>query len=172
MQVDVAFSDRSINEVRKSGLTWLLIAYDIVSEFLPVLVIFSFPVAAVANLVREAQNPAPEWSSAAGLPIVSLIPATLVIWRFRRRQQRRRRKVTAGYPQLLTLDTSGIQTREHGGRRLFAGWQYYSGFKEGESVFLLRLARRGGYRAIPFDRLSIEAKGQLRAILLSHLPEL
>ncbi len=172
MQVEVAFSVRSIAEVQRTDLTWLVTSYEIVAEFLPVLIVFAFPIAAVFNLVRQALSPSPEWSSAAGLLIISLIPVSLVIWRFRRRPQRRRKRVTAGYPQTLILDSSGIETHEHGGRILFAGWQYYSGFKEGDSIFLLRLAGRKTYRVIPFDRLPLETKGQLRAVLLSYLREL
>lgn len=171
MQVQVAFSSRSINEVQRTGFTWLVTAFEVATEFFPVAIIFSFPIAAVVNLIRQALSPSPEWSSAAGLLMISLIPVSLVIWRFARRRQRRKEKVTAGYPQILILGSSGIETREYGGRVLFAGWQYYSGFKEGESIFLLRLAGRNAYRAIPFDRLPPETRGQLRAVLLSHLPE-
>jgi membrane protein implicated in regulation of membrane protease activity len=172
MQVKVAFSDQSIDEVQRVHFAWLMTTYEIVAEILPVGIVFAFPIAAVVNMVQQTASPAPEWSSAVGLLIVSLIPVGLVLWRFRRRQQRRRKKVAAAYPQTLIFNSEGIETYERGGRILFAPWRYYSGFKEGEFVFLLRLTRGFTYRAIPIDLLSLEARGQLRAVLLNYLREL
>jgi hypothetical protein len=172
MQVEVGFSDKSIDEVQRIRLAWLMSAYEIANEILPVAIVFAFPVATVVNLIQQAMSPAPEWSSAIGLLIISLIPAGLVVWRFRRRRQKRRKKVTSAYPQTLTFNSEGIETRERSGRITFAPWQSYLGFKEGKTLFLLRLARGFTYRAIPFDLLPAETQGAVRAVLLGHLREL
>ena len=124
------------------------------------------------QLSKTILRPVPEWSSALGLLIASFVPAGLAAWRFKYQRAKRRKILDSAYPQLLILGESGIETQERGGKVLFAEWGYYSGFRQGKSAFFLKMAGKRKYRTIPFDTLQLEQQGQMRAIILNHLPEI
>ena len=96
----------------------------------------------------------------------------IIIGALIKREDRKQLKLIAetGSAQ-MTLSDEGIGTVDAKGVRHFSPWGSYSQFKEGKTVFLLRLSTGKRYWPIPKDCLTELEAASLRSILLSHLPE-
>lgn len=97
--------------------------------------------------------------------------ALLLALMYLRRMSKIKKTLSGQLPTTITLDNNGINTVDAAGVSVFEPWSLYSSFRMGKLIAALTRADKKGFSAIPTDHLSPAESGQLRSILLSHLPE-
>ncbi len=87
-------------------------------------------------------------------------------------QNRRTQKALRAQPdEQLRLDDAGIAFTNAQGASVFEPWNAFTSFHEGKSIVSLARPGKAPARAIPTDTLTPTQTGELRSILLAHLPE-
>ena len=100
------------------------------------------------------------------------VPVVGFLW-FRHRDIRKATEMLAAVnPIRLSFDVDGIHTVEKSGASNFVPWGSFTGFREGQTVILLREAGSTQYRVIPKDTVSSIEVEQIRSAVRSHLREL
>jgi hypothetical protein len=107
---------------------------------------------------------------AEGVVVLLVVAVSLVFASWR--QNRQTQKALRAQPdEHVRLDHSGITITSATGASAFEAWTAFSSFHEGKSIVSLARPGKSAARAIPTDALTPTQAGELRSILLSHLPE-
>ncbi len=75
-------------------------------------------------------------------------------------------------PLKLTFDANGLNTCEKNGAHSFVPWSSFDGFREGNTVILLRDAGSRQYRVIPKETVPPSDGEQIRSTIRARLPEI
>ena len=106
----------------------------------------------------------------AGAAVLILIAAMTLIGSWR--QSSRIQKALRTQPdQQITIDSKGLTTETPTAPTAFAPWSAFTTFHEGQHIVSLARPNKNPPLAIPTDTLTPTQAGELRSILLTHLPE-
>jgi hypothetical protein len=105
-----------------------------------------------------------------GLLILAAIAALIALLHYR--TQRKRAKALASLtPLTFQLESSGLKVADTKGATSFEPWSTFTDFQPKQHTIVLKRTNKITYRTIPTDTLPPHEVAQLRAILLSRLPE-
>ncbi len=82
-----------------------------------------------------------------------------------------KRSLLAQPDQHISFDSRGLTSTSPTGTSLFEPWSSFTTFHEGKAIVSLTRPGKTPARAIPTDTLTPTQTGELRSILLTHLPE-
>lgn len=100
------------------------------------------------------------------------VPMLGFYWLRRRDRRKATEMLAAINPLKLTFTADGIHTQEKSGATNFVPWSNFDGFREGQTVILLRETGKSQYRVIPKDTVSMMTVERIRSAVRSHLPEI
>jgi hypothetical protein len=105
----------------------------------------------------------------AGGFVLLLIAAILLFGHWR--QNAKLQKALRGRPdEQIRCDDAGIAVTLPTGETAFEPWTDFVSFREGKSIVLLTRPKAAPARTIPINTLNPTQTGELRSLLLNHLP--
>ena len=123
-----------------------------------------------ALFARGLRSPEMRFDTYAGAAILFAV-TTIALLTSRRKASRIQKALRAQPDQQLTLDLNGITHTSRAGAPAFEPWSAFTTFQEGRTIVFLHRVAKAPAQVIPTDTLTPTQTGELRSILLTHLPE-
>jgi hypothetical protein len=172
MEIATAFSAESLRELSRANRDWPYWPVRFVGNSRAFTLLAGFTLFAIRGLyLGFTSDPMNGDSLLTGFVLLILIASTIAILSYRERANIRKQALS---PEILilTIDDGGFMSRSSGTQPTQYQWTDFSGFTVGRNlVYLWKKHSRKRAVVIPIDQLPPIEAGQLRSILLSHLPE-
>jgi len=171
MQIQTTFTPKSLTETTRHSRNWVYWPAQVLGSMRALAYLIALFVFAVDRIYKAlTTTPINQHDLGVGILILAAIAALVAILYYR--TQRKRAKALASLtPLTFHMESSGLKIADTHGANAFEPWSTFTDFQLKKHTIVLKRTNKKTYRTIPTDTLPPHEVAQLRAILLSHLPE-
>ena len=172
MEFEALFTPRSQKQASTLGRTWLYWPHKIIRSYRAFIFVLCILFTA-AHYLEEGLTSSPVNYGDIGIGVLVLaISSGAVFWAYYSEHKEKVKALATQKPVTYLLESTGIViTDRKTSVPQTMPWTLFTHFSAKEHLTVLKFANSKKFHIIPTDGLSPMQTGQLRSILLSHLPE-